>query len=213
MFRVRVLIFVLLLVLLPASVACADVIAPFAWLWPGVVVMNLPMAVPATVLAAFLERPFVSRLGIQQHALRYSLRANFLSLLGALPFIIWGWELIGAFGLFFCVLAVILSIMIEGWYLRHAVREAGYSLRWGWVIAGNLLSSGVLMGISAVASTMLPLPYRLFKCLLALMPWLLVLGTVIGIAALVATLWPIRQPLKADIEAKASSEITEPSLS
>jgi len=78
---IRLPVLALLLVLLLATTAMANVIAPFVWLWPGVVAMSFPVSLPATVLAAFLERPFVSRSGIQRHALRYSLRANFLSLL------------------------------------------------------------------------------------------------------------------------------------
>ena len=56
----------------------ANAIAPSAYFWPGVLPLMLGMAFPATVLAAVIERPFVTRAGVTKHALWYSLQANLL---------------------------------------------------------------------------------------------------------------------------------------
>ena len=68
-----------LAVLTFAIPAFANTIAPTAYFWPGVLPLTLGLALPATVLAAVLERPFVSRAGVTEHTLWYSLQANCVS--------------------------------------------------------------------------------------------------------------------------------------
>src|SRR5262249_41298362 len=69
-----------LFVLALTSTALANSIAPTAYFSPGVLPLMLGMALPASVLAAVLERPFVSRAGVQEYAFWYSLQANLVSL-------------------------------------------------------------------------------------------------------------------------------------
>lgn len=54
----------------------ANTIAPTAYFWHGVLPLTLGMALPASVLAAVLERPFVTAAGVRDHALWFSLQAN-----------------------------------------------------------------------------------------------------------------------------------------
>src|SRR5213082_938665 len=63
-----------------AQPAFANSIAPTAYFWPGVLPLAFGLALPASVLAAFLERPFVTRAGVREYALWYSLQANLVSL-------------------------------------------------------------------------------------------------------------------------------------
>src|SRR5947209_12590324 len=73
-------LFAAILLLAFASPAFANSIAPTAYFWPGVLPLMLGMALPASVLAAVLERPFVSRAGVREYAFWYSLQANLVSL-------------------------------------------------------------------------------------------------------------------------------------
>ena len=127
-----------------ASPALANSIAPTAYFWPGVLPLTLGLAVPASVLAAFLERPFVTAAGVRSSALRHSLRANAISLgVGYLTLPI-GVPAIYTVGPLWSVAAVTLSVLSEGWYLRS---RSDHPFRWGPVIWGNLFSSAVLLSL------------------------------------------------------------------
>ena len=58
------LLLAVILLLALASPALANTIAPTAYFWPGVLPLMWSMALPASVLAAVLESPFVSRAGV-----------------------------------------------------------------------------------------------------------------------------------------------------
>jgi hypothetical protein len=63
------------------TVAKANGISPYVYFWPGFITITIVFAFPASVLAAFIERPFYSAAGLQRRPLPLSLRANFLSTL------------------------------------------------------------------------------------------------------------------------------------
>ena len=125
----------------------ANAIAPVVWFWLGILPLAGLLALPASVLAAVVERPFVSRAGVSRHALWYSLQANFVSLLiGHATF----WVLFVLF-LLWPPLAILLSTFSErAHYARFAASRAG-PLRWWWIFWGNLLSSLLLAVIPLVA--------------------------------------------------------------
>jgi len=155
-------VFVLLLVLMPAGLALANSGAPVLYL-PGLVMISPLWGLPATLAAAVLERPFVSRAGIQRHALTRSIRANLLSWLVGLvislfmvAFIAAGPKPLGfAAAVVFAIacvicLPVVFSIFVEGGYYVQVLRRDGAILRWRWVIAGNIVSAAFLTSLSFV---------------------------------------------------------------
>jgi hypothetical protein len=142
-----------LLLLTFATPALANSIAPTAYFWPGVLPLTLGLALPASVLAAFLERPFVSQAGVREHAAWYSLQANLVSLVIGyltLPFGVYALYTIGPL---WSVMAVCMSIVAEGWYYRRRATK-GSEFRWGPVVWGNLFSSFVLLVLPYVALAM-----------------------------------------------------------
>lgn len=118
---------------------------------PGLAIIGPGLGFPLSALAAFLERPFYSRAGVQNRVIWYSLQANFVShLLG-----------VGITFGFFCppealrqvefmlliwpLLAVVCSILIEGNYLRYKISPL--NLNWGWVIGGNICSASLSVAL------------------------------------------------------------------
>ena len=65
------------IMLMCCGVAEANSISSYVWFWPGVISITIVYALPASVLAAFLERPFLTAAGIECGALILSLRATF----------------------------------------------------------------------------------------------------------------------------------------
>src|SRR6266511_900444 len=121
----------------------ANSIAPTAYFWPGLLPLSVGLALPASVLAAFLERPSVTRAGVREHSLRYSLQANFISLVIGYVTLPVGIYAIYTIGPLWSLIAVGISVVTEGWYYQWASKNAG--LRWGWVVWGNLFSSVLLL--------------------------------------------------------------------
>jgi len=133
------------------SPAFANSIAPTFYFWPGVLPLMLGLALPASVLAAVLERPFVSRAGVTEYAFWYSMQANFISLvLGYLTLPV-GVEAVYTIGPFWSLIAVAMSVVSEGWYYRWRAIKGQGRLRWGWIVAGNGFSSFVLLFLPPVA--------------------------------------------------------------
>jgi hypothetical protein len=102
----------------------ANVITADMGLIPGLAMFGPAMGLPLSVLAAFLERPFVTRAGFERNALWFSLQANFVSLLvGYVMTLGWIAIIIGPGGndvlaLLWPFCAVGLSIFTERWYRR-----------------------------------------------------------------------------------------------
>jgi hypothetical protein len=141
-------VLVLLLVSLTAEAALANAISPVLYV-PGLVLISPLVGLPATLAAAVLERPFVSLAGIQRHAIARSIRANLLSWLVGLPFSFFAVASPGEGALlFFAILAVLISIAIEGGYYLRVLERQGAVLRFRWVVAANVLSSALLIGLS-----------------------------------------------------------------
>jgi hypothetical protein len=183
-----VVIWVLCVILLPRT-AWANILAPT--LVPGMAPLFGALAIPATILAALCESPFVRRAGIQRQPLFHSFNANlastfvgFLLMPIGLPilFTIPGvWELS----------AIALSIWIEGAYYRKACVIPAGQLRWSPLIWGNLGSTAILIAVSWAAH-MIETPYRARR--IESLWWPLLLLTVAGGVA--GFLFGLRRALK-----------------
>jgi hypothetical protein len=104
------------------------------------------------VLASVLERPFVSRAGVPESAFWYSLQANFISLaIGYVSLPLAVPLIYSAFGLFWCMIAFGISVVSEGSYYQRCAIIAPQTLRWGWVVVANFLSSFVLLLLPTIA--------------------------------------------------------------
>jgi hypothetical protein len=154
--KVRFAVLLGLFILLPAGLAYGDFIGPIGAFVPGGVVMSPLLGIPATLLAAFLERPFVSLAGVKRRALAYSIRANLLSWLVGILFMI---VCIPFFRVvddpplaipLYALAAISLSICIEGAYLSFKVQDRDGRIRWRWIIAGNVLSAFALLLVGAI---------------------------------------------------------------
>ncbi|HEV2949273.1 MAG TPA: hypothetical protein VGX70_18000 [Gemmataceae bacterium] len=128
----------------------ANAIAPTAYFWPGVLPMMLGLAMPATVLAAIIERPFVTRAGVTRHALWYSFQANFLSLLIGYATMPCAVQAIFDIGPLWSLIAITISIVSEGVYYQQRW-VPGEELKWGWVAVANIISSVVLLLLPSIA--------------------------------------------------------------
>ncbi len=127
----------------------ANVLAPYvAWGVGNDLELSLPYSMLATLLAAFVERPFARRAGIENCTLLYIMRANIVSwmigLVLAFASLFSGIELL--FMLTY-LLAVPLSVMIEGKYLASVQHVYHARLKWTPIILGNMLSGTVLIAV------------------------------------------------------------------
>jgi hypothetical protein len=148
----RLLAIVVLLAL--ADSAFANTIAPSAGFFPGFLPLALWMALPASVLAAFLERPFVARYGVAHDCLWYSLQANLVSL--AVGYLTMPFALIAVYSIppLWSVVAVSISIYCEGIYYQiFAPRRPGQWKR-RWIVWGNIWSSLALLSIPVIAEAL-----------------------------------------------------------
>jgi hypothetical protein len=149
--RVFSLLLTAILLLAFASPAFANSIAPTAYFWPGVLPLMLGMALPASVLAAVLERPFVTQAGVREYAFWYSLQANLISLVIGYLMLPVAVDAIYTIGPFWSLIAVAMSVVSEGWYYQWRAIKAPGSVRWGSVVWGNAFSSFVLLLLPSVA--------------------------------------------------------------
>jgi hypothetical protein len=133
-----------------ATPALANAIAPSAFLWPGVLPMSIAVALPASILAALLERPFLASCGIA-HPFRFALQANFLSLIVGYLTLPVGVEFMYLLGPLWSLLAMGISIYVEGVYLRRYAFQNRAHFRWAPIALANAVSSMVLIAISLVA--------------------------------------------------------------
>jgi hypothetical protein len=132
----------------------ANTITADMGLIPGMAFVSPAMGLPLSVLAAFLERPFVSLAGVRRHAIWYSLQANVVSLLAgyvglfATAFIEDTFRLWGPNDPVFAVwpfVAIGLSVVVERLYLTARVPTV--RIRWGWMILANVLSAAACIGV------------------------------------------------------------------
>lgn len=135
-----------IVVLTTANPAAANSIAPSVLLAPGVLPLAVALAIPASLLAAVLERPFVSRAGVERHALAYSLQANLVSLLLGYLLLPFSYSMMfSEVGMLWIPVALLVSIVSEGWYLQRIAMSRPARIRWGMLTAGNLISNFVLL--------------------------------------------------------------------
>jgi hypothetical protein len=145
----------------------ADVITADLGFLPGLALFGPAFGLPLSVLAAFLERPFYARAGIERWTILYSLQANLVSLLVGyllLPITLVAFYNIGPIWM---PVAVFLSIVVERQILTWRSHGTGFDGHWGWVSWANIVSAiaivGVLIPVGALAtdkSIAALLPYR-----------------------------------------------------
>ena len=115
---------------------------------PGLTMVGLHAGFALAILAAFVERPFVTRAGVRTGALWFSLQANLISVLltSVAGVVVMGlaWGPNGDMILFAWMAAALgLTTLVEhAWLSRKRDAEVP-QLRWGWVLAGNLVSAAV----------------------------------------------------------------------
>lgn len=129
-------------------IASANMMSPYLYFYPGAISASIGFAFPASVLAAFLERPFLTAAGVKQRTLVFSMRANFLSTIAGILVIPIGFPVFYAIGPIWSVMAVGGSCFVEISYLRQFSRQ---SCTLGWAIAGNVVSSVVLITMPYIA--------------------------------------------------------------
>jgi hypothetical protein len=126
--------------------ASANSISPYVWFWPGVLWISPFYALPASLLAAFIERPFLTAAGIQRHALVLSIRANCVSTVVGIALIPLGYLAFTILAPIWSIPAFSISCIVEIWYLRRFDQ----SFSRGWIIGGNAVSSLLLVLIPPV---------------------------------------------------------------
>ena len=170
------------LVLGSCKSAWANSISPYAFFLPGLSWLSPVYAFPISLLAAFLERPFLSRAGIRHRPLVLSLRANLVSTLAGFLVLPVGLCVIAWLGTVWCVAAVLISCAVEIWFLQ---RFSGQPFRPRWIVWGNVVSSLVVIALPPVAAALresypqlhyLMQPYRESLYWFALVTSLLVFG-------------------------------------
>ena len=135
----------------------ANIIGPA--LLPGVVELFGLLAIPATILASFCERPFVRQAGVHQQALFHCFCANLITTGVGFLLVPIGFTAIFTFGLIWVLLAIALSTWLEGVYYVKMGLVRGARLRWPWSVWGNVASAAVLMAVT-YAGHAIETPYR-----------------------------------------------------
>ncbi len=119
----------------------ANTITADLGLVPGFSIFGPLCGLPLSVMAAIIERPFLTAGGLRRHTVWYSIQANFLSLIVGYALVIlvpFGGEVLYVF------IAVSLSTVIERAYLNRRA-HMDRPLRVGWVIAANVVSGGICL--------------------------------------------------------------------
>jgi len=172
-------------VILPGT-AQANIIAPA--LVPGIAPLFGLLAIPATVLAALCEGPFVWRAGIRQQSLFHAFCANAATTLIGFLLLPIGLPAMYTIGPLWIVLMISMSIWIEGKYYQRLRLAGDRELRWSWLVWGNVVSAAILILVSVIAHA-LETPWRAER----IKPywWPLLLTTVLG--ALVGFLFGLQR--------------------
>jgi hypothetical protein len=135
----------------------ANSIAADAGLIPGLAIFGPAMGLPLSVLAAFIERPFVTRSGFERNAIWFSLQANFVSLLigyfatmVVIPLVMS--PSVDLVGLVWPFLAVGISIATERLYLTMRLRHG--VVPWAPITWGNIISALTCIAVMVIAATL-----------------------------------------------------------
>ena len=166
----------------------ANTISPTLVTIPGFGLIGLHVAFTLSILAAFIERPFVSEAGISRFALCASLRANFFSTLVGLlctpvaflvlavpPLILVWWPL-----------AIWLSYRVEYRCYDKAFLTGGVAPRRAPIVWGNVVSNVVFLIILIL--TPAPSVWRL-RWLHSLEPWLTICTATACAAVYAGAFW------------------------
>lgn len=146
---------ILAAILIPATPVLANSLANWVLVWPGVVSIEPIFGLLPTVLVSFIERPFVSRSGVEALPLIRSIRANLLSFLAGIPVAAFVYSVNSWQGtVVLTLVAVAVSIAVETAYLEFVLKNESQHLRWRWIILGNIVSSSVLIGIALTILTL-----------------------------------------------------------
>ena len=134
----------------------ANAIAADAGLIPGLAIFGPAMGLPVSVLAAFIERPFVKRAGFGKSAIWFSLQANLVSLLVGyvatlivIPLVM---SLSNPLGLFWPFLAVGISIVTERQYLNAQLSPS--HVPWLPIAAANIIGSASCIAVLIVVANL-----------------------------------------------------------
>lgn len=147
------LVFMLLVV--PATPALANSLASWVWVWPGAISVDPLFGLLPTVLVSFVERPFVSRAGVQKRPLLRSIRANLVSFLAGIPLGTFVWFARSEEHLVrLAIVAVAITVVLEIGYFRLALRKESNQLHWAWIVFGNVVSNLLLVGLAITIRTL-----------------------------------------------------------
>ncbi len=122
----------------------ANTLAPWLPFTPGFSAFNFELAIPMTLLAAVIERPFLTAGGLGRWTLARSIQANLCSTLIGVLTVLPATALAYTIGPFVWPIAVTLSVLVERIFLTRTGPGDDRVLRLGWVVGGNLVSSPVL---------------------------------------------------------------------
>jgi uncharacterized membrane protein len=137
-----------------AALPLANTISPSLVVVPGFGLLGLHVAFTLSILAAFVERPFVSRAGVAHYALCRSLQANFVTtIIGILciPIAIASLAL-PALILVWWPVAIWMSYRVEAWWYARG-RHERTALQRGPILWGNLASNGMFFLIALLTPT------------------------------------------------------------
>lgn len=150
-FRRPLLVSILTAELMFAPMAYANAAAPFTF-WPRTINIGIAIALSASLLAAFLERPFLSMAGVQRNTLWLSLQANLVSLVVSIPSIPIAMDGYDTIAFLMWPILVGLSVTVEWSYLSLVGRAGKRSIAWGPIVTGNMLSAGIMFILITLAS-------------------------------------------------------------
>jgi len=158
----------------------ANTITADMGLIPGLGIIGPLFGLPLSVMAAVIERPFLTAAGLKRDTVWYSIQANFISLLAGYPLVCVaaGLESFGGAMLLWPFAAVLISTVIERAYMNKTV---GLVLPFGWVLGANT--------VSALACVMILVPVHALdrpEIKYALLPYGIFLSVVLGLFCLVA---------------------------
>ena len=126
------------------SMVLANTLAPWIPFSPGFSAFSFDLAIPMTLLAALIERPFLTASGITRSTLARSIQANLASTLLGVLTVLPAVMFINVVGPLIFAVAVALSITVECGFLKATGPADQRSPRLGWIAAGNLASSSLL---------------------------------------------------------------------
>jgi hypothetical protein len=159
----------------------ADTITADMGFLPGLAIFGPVFGLPLSVLAAVLERPFLTRAGVGRFAIWYSLQANLMSLLVGYLLLPLAIPALYSVGPLWLPIAVFISVVVERKYLMWRARSAGFNCRWGWVSWANIVSAVALVGV-----LLMSVPFNTYANRESLRPYLNFLtgvGVVVSVAA------------------------------